>query len=68
MQAALEDLVDRADGRRTVAVLGEMAELGPESPAYHREIGALAAELDVGALVAVGDLGREYLTAARACR
>ena len=41
MRAALEDLADRAEGRRTVAVLGGMAELGPESPAYHREIGAL---------------------------
>ena len=39
MRAALEDLVDRAAGRRTVAVLGEMAELGPTRIAYHREIG-----------------------------
>jgi UDP-N-acetylmuramoyl-tripeptide--D-alanyl-D-alanine ligase len=65
MRAALEDLVDRAEGRRTVAVLGDMAELGSEAPAYHREIGKLAAELNVAALLAVGDLARYYLEGAR---
>ena len=64
MRAALEDLVDRAEGRRTVAVLGEMAELGPEADAYHREIGALVRELSIGVLVAVGELGRLYAEAA----
>ena len=64
MQAALEDLVDRAEGRRTVVVLGDMAELGADSPAYHREIGALAAEVGIDALVAVGDLARNYLDVA----
>jgi UDP-N-acetylmuramoyl-tripeptide--D-alanyl-D-alanine ligase len=64
MRAALEDLVDRAEGRRTVAVLGEMAELGAESAAYHRDIGALAGALGIGALVAVGDPGRQYVEAA----
>jgi UDP-N-acetylmuramoyl-tripeptide--D-alanyl-D-alanine ligase len=63
MRAALEHLVDRAEGRRTVAVLGEMAELGPGAPSYHREIGGLAAELGVSALVAVGGLARHYLDA-----
>ncbi len=64
MRAALEDLADRADGRRTVAVLGGMAELGPESPAYHREIGTLVETTGVHALVAVGDLARGYLETA----
>ena len=64
MRAALEDLADRAEGRRTVAVLGGMAELGPESTAYHREIGVLVGDVGVGALVAVGDLARGYLEAA----
>ncbi len=66
MRAALEDLVDRAEGRRTVAVLGDMAELGPDALAYHREIGALSRELGVAALLAVGDLARHYLEAAGA--
>jgi UDP-N-acetylmuramoyl-tripeptide--D-alanyl-D-alanine ligase len=64
MRAALEDLADRAGGRCTVAVLGDMAELGPEALTYHREIGALAGELGVTALLAVGDLARHYLEAA----
>ncbi|MBV8080909.1 MAG: UDP-N-acetylmuramoyl-tripeptide--D-alanyl-D-alanine ligase [Actinobacteria bacterium] len=61
MRAALEHLVARAGGRRTVAVLGEMAELGPDAPAYHAEVGRAAAEAGVGEVVAVGDLARGYL-------
>jgi UDP-N-acetylmuramoyl-tripeptide--D-alanyl-D-alanine ligase len=57
MRAALADLAQRNGGRR-VAVLGGMAELGPEAPRYHQEIGALAGELDV--VVGVGELARDY--------
>jgi UDP-N-acetylmuramoyl-tripeptide--D-alanyl-D-alanine ligase len=60
MRAALEHLVSRANGRRRVAVLGEMAELGEEAPAYHREIGALVRELGIEHVIAVGDLARDY--------
>ena len=60
MRAALEDLVERSEGRRTVAVLGEMAELGADSDAYHREIGQAVAALGVGVLVAVGERARLY--------
>jgi UDP-N-acetylmuramoyl-tripeptide--D-alanyl-D-alanine ligase len=35
-------------------VLGEMAELGPEGPALHREMGAYARECGVSRLLAVG--------------
>lgn len=41
-------------GRRVAAVLGEMLELGTEAPQRHREIGALAAELGLDLVVAVG--------------
>jgi UDP-N-acetylmuramoyl-tripeptide--D-alanyl-D-alanine ligase len=54
MRAALEYLLRRAGGRRTIAVLGEMAELGERAPEYHAEIGAVAAELGVDVVVAVG--------------
>jgi UDP-N-acetylmuramoyl-tripeptide--D-alanyl-D-alanine ligase len=63
MRAALEYLVERANGRRTLAVLGEMAELGRTAPAYHREVGKAAAELGVDELLAVGELARGYLEA-----
>jgi UDP-N-acetylmuramoyl-tripeptide--D-alanyl-D-alanine ligase len=60
MRAALLDLSARAHGRRRVAVLGEMAELGDQSERYHREIGdVVAGTVDV--LVAVGPLARSYM-------
>ena len=58
MRAALAHLLERADGRRTVAVLGEMAELGPEAPRFHAEVGDAAEEVDV--VVGVGELARGY--------
>ena len=61
MRAALRDLDERAVGRRRVAILGEMAELGEQSDAYHREIGAVVAET-VDVLVAVGEGARLYMT------
>jgi UDP-N-acetylmuramoyl-tripeptide--D-alanyl-D-alanine ligase len=59
MRAALVDLVERAGERRRVAILGEMAELGDASEAYHREIGELAAELEIS-VIGVGALARAY--------
>jgi UDP-N-acetylmuramoyl-tripeptide--D-alanyl-D-alanine ligase len=58
MAAALRHLADVADGRRTVAVIGDMAELGRGGPAHHEEVGALAADLGIGLVVAVGELAR----------
>ena len=46
MRAALVDLAERAAGRRRVAVLGGMAELGAESARYHDEIRGLLGELE----------------------
>ncbi len=66
MAAALEHLDDRAAaGQRKVAVLGDMAELGPGAPAFHREVGAAAARAGVEVLVAVGPLARNYVQGAR---
>jgi UDP-N-acetylmuramoyl-tripeptide--D-alanyl-D-alanine ligase len=61
MRVALLDLASRAGGRRRVAVLGAMAELGDASERYHREIAALVAQT-VDVLVAVGEEARPYLT------
>jgi UDP-N-acetylmuramoyl-tripeptide--D-alanyl-D-alanine ligase len=54
MRAALEHLADSHAGRR-VAILGGMAELGPDSRAFHREIGERAAELGIDVLITVGE-------------
>ncbi|MBM3678359.1 MAG: UDP-N-acetylmuramoyl-tripeptide--D-alanyl-D-alanine ligase [Actinobacteria bacterium] len=61
MRAALLDLTERAAGRRRVAVLGEMAELGEASAGYHEEIGQLVGELGIEAVAGVGEAGRAYL-------
>jgi UDP-N-acetylmuramoyl-tripeptide--D-alanyl-D-alanine ligase len=58
MRAAIAHLLDRADGRRTVAVLGDMAELGPDGPRFHAEVGESATGVDV--VVGVGELARDY--------
>jgi UDP-N-acetylmuramoyl-tripeptide--D-alanyl-D-alanine ligase len=63
MRAALVYLAERAGGRRRVAILGEMAELGPGAPEFHRQIGEEAARAGIEALVAVGELARGYLGA-----
>ena len=61
MRAALVDLAERAEGRRRVAILGEMAELGDASAEYHREIRTLLRELGIEVVVAVGEGARPYL-------
>ncbi len=53
--AALHALVALGSGRRRVAVLGYMAELGDREESGHRETGELAARLGVDRLIAVGD-------------
>jgi len=65
MAAALEHLVERAGERRKVAVLGDMAELGPGASSYHREVGAAASRAGVDVLLAVGPLAKSYLDGAR---
>jgi len=53
------------DGRRRIAVLGDMLELGPDEERLHREIGNRAART-ADALVAVGSRGRWIAEGARA--
>jgi len=65
MAAALDHLAERAGSRRKVAILGDMAELGPEGAEYHRQVGEAAARAGVSVLVAVGSLAAEYLAGAR---
>ncbi len=51
-------------GRRRLAILGDMLELGPDEERLHREIGTKAAHL-VDGLLAVGERGRWIADAAR---
>jgi UDP-N-acetylmuramoyl-tripeptide--D-alanyl-D-alanine ligase len=60
MRAALDNLARVGAGARRVAILGGMAELGPDGPDYHREIGAHARDLGIDAIVGVGALARDY--------
>ncbi|HLM77318.1 MAG TPA: UDP-N-acetylmuramoyl-tripeptide--D-alanyl-D-alanine ligase [Rubrobacteraceae bacterium] len=50
----------KTQGRRFVAVLGGMFELGAGAREYHREAGRLAGEVGVDLLVCVGDEARWY--------
>ncbi|MBU6147280.1 MAG: UDP-N-acetylmuramoyl-tripeptide--D-alanyl-D-alanine ligase [Actinomycetales bacterium] len=54
MAAALGSLVTIAAGRPTVAVLGEMAELGEHSQAAHARLGELATALGIRTVIVVG--------------
>jgi UDP-N-acetylmuramoyl-tripeptide--D-alanyl-D-alanine ligase len=59
MRAALDHLASIEASRR-IAVLGEMAELGPGANAYHREVGSHARAEGVDLLIGVGEPAREY--------
>ena len=59
MRAALDHLVGLEAGR-TVAVLGEMGELGPGSADYHREVGEHARAHGVDLVIGVGLPARDY--------
>jgi UDP-N-acetylmuramoyl-tripeptide--D-alanyl-D-alanine ligase len=52
--------------RRRVAVVGDMLELGPDAPRFHRESGETAARLGFSPVVAVGELSRHLAEGARA--
>ena len=52
------------DGRRHVAILGEMLELGSAERRYHRELGMAAAALGFDLVVGVGDLTTDLVAAA----
>jgi len=55
MEEAVKELVRAREGR-TIAVLGDMLELGSYAEEAHRKLGAWLAELPVDAFVAVGPL------------
>ncbi len=60
VRAALEHLRQLAAGRRRIAVLGEMAELGDYSDEAHREVARAIEEIGVDVLISVGERARVY--------
>lgn len=62
--AALDSL--RALPGRHVAILGDMLELGPQSPQLHRETGARAAKDGVALTIACGKLAEDVFAGAKA--
>lgn len=62
MRAALESLASRepSGGGRRVAVLGGMAELGPDAPRFHADIGTFLRGRGIGPVIGVGELARDY--------
>ncbi|HEV2887285.1 MAG TPA: UDP-N-acetylmuramoyl-tripeptide--D-alanyl-D-alanine ligase [Jatrophihabitans sp.] len=64
MRAALKALATMSEGRRSIAVLGHMAELGPDAIAQHDALGRHLVGLDISALIAVGEQARAIATGA----
>jgi len=65
MTAALEVLQTVAGNRRTIAVLGDMYELGDYAARGHMLVGQKAKELGVAYLITVGQLARQIAQGAR---
>lgn len=66
MKAAVMLLQEFSAGHRTIAVLGDMLELGAETRTLHREVGAFIAGSRISLLVACGEFGRELARGASA--
>lgn len=64
MEAFLQEIPRLADGRRLVAVVGDMLELGPEGESFHRRLGATASAARPALLVGIGEAIRALLEAA----
>ena len=66
MKAAVTLLQEFGAGHRTIAVLGDMLELGPETRSLHGAVGAFIAGSRVSFLIACGEFGRELARGASA--
>ena len=64
MRAGIAALASIGQGRPTVAVLGEMLELGEDSRSLHEQVGAMIEEAGVDVLVGLGANAHYYLEGA----
>ncbi len=65
MAAAIDTLASLGAGRKTIAVLGDMLELGDAGVEAHREIGRAAARSKIDLIITLGTLGRQIGQGAR---
>jgi len=63
-EASLSVLREVAGDRRSIAVLGDMLELGDYAREAHRQIGATVVREHINNLVAVGDLAKDFVQGA----
>lgn len=66
MKAAVDVLAELGQEKRTIAILGDMLELGPGTDAFHREIGTYLAKAGITMLLSVGTLGQRIAEGALA--
>ena len=62
--ASLSVLREVAGEKRSIAVLGDMFELGEYAREAHRQVGASVVREHIGHLVAIGNLARDYVQGA----
>lgn len=62
--AALSVLREVAGTRRSIAVLGDMLELGEYSKEAHRNVGACVSHERINYLIAIGELAKDYAVGA----
>jgi UDP-N-acetylmuramoyl-tripeptide--D-alanyl-D-alanine ligase len=62
--AALSVLRELSGARRSIAVLGDMLELGAYAGDAHRQVGAMAAQHHIHHLIAIGELAKDYIDGA----
>jgi len=60
VKAALEVLAQNSTDASTLAILGDMAELGKNADELHQAVGREAARLGISRLIFVGDYGRSF--------
>lgn len=64
MKAALKTLEKIGEGKRKIAILGPMRELGDKHEQFHNEIGHLVAKLNIDQLLVVTDSARGIISGA----
>ncbi len=65
LREALKTMAGLKGANRSIAVLGDMLELGDEAESYHERLGGFAVECGVDALLLTGNFRKAYAAGAR---